>query len=68
MLCYAFRLNLGTILLFVSILEGASGTICNTMGCNFTLDYTFPLKLLLFPRKTPAFASTPLYYITYFLC
>lgn len=40
--------------------EGASGTICSTMGCNFTRQCTFALKLLLFPPTTPRFAPVPL--------
>lgn len=45
----------GRFFFLLVFLEGASGTICNTMGCNFTLDYTFALKLLLFPPQDPSF-------------
>lgn len=46
---------LRTIPLFGSAVfgEGASGTICSTMGCNFTRECTFALKLLLFPPQHP---------------
>ena len=35
----------GWFLFLLLFLERASGTICSTIGCNFTLDCTFPLKL-----------------------
>lgn len=43
--------------------KGASGTICSTMGCNFTHQCTFALKLLLFrpqhPYLPPYFSVVP---------
>lgn len=33
--------------------KGASGTICSTIGCNFTRECTFALKLLLFRPQQP---------------
>lgn len=50
---------------FVSAFFGkrASGTICSTMGCNFTHRCTFALKLLLFrpqhPYLPPYFSVVP---------
>lgn len=35
----------GWFLFLLLFLEWASGTICSTMGCNFTPGCTFPLKL-----------------------
>jgi len=47
--------SLRTIPLIVSAFfgKGASGTICSTIGCNFTAGCTFPLKLHSFSLSSP---------------
>lgn len=47
-------------LFFLFFGKGASGTICSTMGCNFTRQCTFALKLLLFPPQHPDLPPVPL--------
>lgn len=53
----------GRFLLFLCVFfkggEGASGTICSTVGCNFTHRCTFALKLLLFRPQHPHLPPVP---------
>ena len=62
----------GWFLFLLLFLERASGTICSTIGCNFTAGCTFPLKLHFFfplphpirppppsPASTPSSALSP---------